>query len=178
MAVLNPDGSVYQVAGSIQQFNPSAPELCLFDMWDQQAILQGGSPIFYYEVLIQSGSIDPLYLEDRGKIFNNNPIQLYGYYEPITSQNFQDVFGIGGPDDIVFEFNYTAVLKAIGHPPKVGSRIYTPQRREDWVVIQRNVAEFKMWGILRLQLVCTRFQESVTTGEGKVTTKKPDFRIE
>ena len=78
---------------------------------------------------------------------------------------------------VIFELNYKAVLRDLGHPPKIGSRIYTPHLREDWVIIQRNLGEFKMWGAMRLQLLCQRFQETVTTGEGQVTQKKPDFQI-
>ena len=65
----------------------------------------------------------------------------------------------------------------MGHPPKIGSRIHTPHKREDWVVVQRNPGDYKLWGEIRLELLCQRFQETVTTGEGKVTQKKPDFRI-
>jgi len=175
--MLDSNGKPYTTAGSNQQFDPENPELCLFDSWDQEAIRIGGSPIFYYEVFIQTNTADPLYLEDRGKIFSNNPIQLYGTYEPVQSQNSMGVFGIDSPDEMIFEFNYKAVLAAIGHPPKIGSRLFTPHLRENWVIIQRNLGEFKLWNAMRLQILAQKFQESVTTGEGKVTQKSPDFKI-
>jgi len=171
------NGRPYKAAGKYQHFNPENPEHDLFNQWDEEAIRIGGSPIFYYEVFIQPGTTDPLYIEDRGKIYSNNPVQLYCYYEPTHSQNAMGVFGIDAPDELVFEFNYRSVLRSIGHPPKIGSRLHTPHKREDWMIIQRNVGEFKLWGELRLQLLCQRFQESVTTGEGRVTQKKPDFKI-
>jgi hypothetical protein len=31
---------------------------------------------------------------------------------------------------------------------------------------------------MRIQVLCQRFQESVTTGEGKVAEKKPDFDLD
>ena len=116
-------------------------------------------------------------MRDRGKIFSNNPIQLYALYEPIASQNYQNMFGLDAPDEMMFEVNFQAALDAVGHLPKIGSRIHTPHKREDWKIIQRNAGEFKLWGEIRLQLLCEKFQESVTTGEGKVTQKKPDFKI-
>jgi len=177
MGICNPDGTEYTAAGSIQQFDPENPEHNLFNSWDQEVIKEGGSPIFYYEVFIQKGTVDPIYWEDRGKIFSNNPAQLYGFYEPIPSQNYMNAFGIDSPDEMMFEFNYREVLSTIGHPPKIGSRLHTPHLREDWVVVQRNLGEFKLWGALRLQILAQKFQESVTTGEGKVTQKKPDFTI-
>lgn len=177
MALLGKDGKPYKAVGAHRQFDPENPEHCLFNLWDQEIIEIGGSPIFYYEVFIQSGTIDPLYREDRGKIFSNNPIQLFAIYEPIPSQNYQNMFGLDSPDEMMFEINFRAALDAIGHLPKIGSRIHTPHKREDWRIIQRNAGEFKLWGEIRLQLLCDKFQESVTTGEGKVTQKKPDFKI-
>jgi hypothetical protein len=177
MALKNTDGTCYKPLGSVQQYNPDAPEHDLFNQWDQESIRRGGSPLYYYEVFIQQQTVDPLYLEYRGKIFSNNPIQLWCSYEPIPSQNALSQFGIDSPDEMVFEVNYKAVLQSIGHPPKIGSRIFSPHLRENWVIIQRNLGEFKLWGALRMELICQRFQESVTTGEGEVTQKQPDLKI-
>lgn len=178
MVIKNPDGTDYRVAGSIQQFDPESPEFDFFNMNDQEAIQMGGSPVFYYEVFIQMQTVDMLYLEDRGKIWSNNPICLYAFYEPIPSQNMMTTFGIDAPDELMFDFNYKDVLSKIGHPPKIGSRLYTPHRRENWVIIQANVEEFKVWGELRLQLMCQRFTESLTTGEGTVAQAQPNFNID
>lgn len=175
--LLNPDGTCYKLSGSLQQFDPESQQHALFNSWDQEVIKIGGSPIFYYEMFLQKNTIDPLHREDRGKIFSDIPIQLYGLYEPIPSQNYINAFGYDAPDELQIEFNYKAVLKAIGHPPQIGSRIFTPHKRENWVVVQRNLGEFKMWGELRLFLIVQKFQESITTGEGKVTQKQPDFKL-
>jgi hypothetical protein len=182
----NLDGTPYQLTGSIEQFNPQDPAITqasekmydLFNFWDQQAIIQGGTPIYYYEMLIQPQTVHPIYLEDRGKLFSMNPITLYATYDPIPSQNFQNQFGIDSPDEIKLELNYRAVKDAIGHPPKLGSRIHTPHLNEDWQIIQRNTGEYLMWGVMRIILICKRFQESTTTSEGTVTQKnEPDYRI-
>ena len=177
MALLNPDGSPFKVVGDLRQFDPENPEHDLFNVWDQEAIEIGGSPLFYYEVFINVANIDELYVEARDKMWSQHPIEIQGYYQPIPSQNFQNMFGIGSPDEMMFEFNYRHVLCQLGKPPKIGSRIYSPHKRQNWVVIQRNVEEFKLWGELRLQLMCMKFQESLTTGEGRVTQREPDFKV-
>ena len=148
MALLNRDGTPYTTSGKGRRdYDPGKPENCLFDLWDQEAIRMGGSPIYYYEVFINVGMIDPLYREARGKIYSNNPIQLYAHYEPVPSQNVLNQFGIDNSmDEMIFELNYKATLATIGHPPKVGSRIYSPHRGEDWRIEQRNLGKFKMWG--------------------------------
>lgn len=175
--IRNPDGTPYQTLGSVQQFDPENSVHDLFNDWDQEAIKRGGSPIFYYEALVQNHTIDPLYLEDRGKLYSPIPIQLWASYEPVRSQNLMTSYGIDSMNDMMFELNYKAVLQAIGHPPKIGSRIYTPHLRENWKIVQNNTGEFKMWGVVRLQIFCSQFQESLSTGEGKITQKVPDFKI-
>ena len=177
MGLLNKDGTPYKPQGSVQQFDPNNPMFDLFNLWDQEAIQRGGSPMYYYEVIIRPEMIDPIYLEARNKLFSNNPVQLWCTYEPISSQNVLNQFGIDAPDEMTFELNYRSVLKNLGHPPKIGSRIFTPHLQENWVVVQRNLSEFKMWGVLRIELICQRFQEDVVTGDGKVTQKQPDMKI-
>lgn len=177
MALKNLDGSCYKLRGSVQSYDPNDRTHDLFNLWDQEALLRGGSPLFYYEVIINTDMIDPIYLEARGKLFNPQPVQLWCNYEPISSQNLINQFGIDAPDEIKFELNYRAVLQSVGHPPKIGSRLFSPHLRENWVVIQRNLSEFKLWGALRLELICQRYQEDVVTGEGKVTEKQPDIKI-
>ncbi len=177
MAIRNADGSIYKVTNTLQQFDPENQEHDLFNLWDQEVIEIGGSPLMYYEVFINMNTIDELYVEDRGKMWSNCPICVYGYYEPIPSQNFMSTWGIDAPDEMMFEFNYRHTLQQLGHPPKIGSRIYSPHKREHWVIIQRNLEVFKLWGEVRIQVMCQRFQESLTTGEGKVTQREPDFKV-
>lgn len=177
MAIKNPDGSAYNLSGSLQQFDPNNPEHDLFNLWDQEIIEIGGSPLYYYDIFINMANIDTLYVEARDKLWSPCPVCIYGYYDPIPSQNMMGAFGIDSPDEMMFEFNYRYVLKKLGFAPKIGSRIFSPHKNENWVVIQRNVETFKLWGELRLQVMCQRFQESITTGEGKVTQRQPDFKI-
>lgn len=153
------DGTPYRVTGSRQQFDDRQPEHDLFHLWDEESLKIGGSPIEYYECMIQIQSIDDLYLEDRGKIFSPQKVVLWSTYEPVPSQNAQTAFGIDSPDEMVFEINYRTAIRDIGHLPKVGSRIYTPHLQEDWVLIQRNMGEFKMWGIVRIEMLCQRWQD-------------------
>lgn len=177
--IKNQDGTPYKASGEIKSYQNNNPSHCLMDAWDAESIRRGGSPLYYYEVFIQQGTIDPIYLEDRGKIFSNIPIVIYTSYEPTASQNYQSIHGIDSLEDVIFETNYTDVLNRIGHPPKIGSRIHSPHLGEDWILVQRNLAEFKNWGKFRLNLICSKFQESSTTGEGKITqNNKPDYEID
>lgn len=177
MPVRNPDGSIYSVSGSRSQFDPENPDLLLFDLWDAEAIRIGGSPIFYYEVFIQPQTTDLLYMEDRGKIWSNDPVELYCFYEPIPASNTMTLHGIDGWDEMVFELNARDMLRTLGHPPRIGSRLFTPHKREHWEIIQREYAEWKMWGEIRMRLICKRFRESSTNDPGVADQKQPDFQL-
>ena len=177
MAIFNTNGTPFQPYGSLVQFDPLNPDHSLLDSYDQEIILIGGSPLEYYEVFIQFQTMDKLYLEDRGKLWSPVPIQLYGYYEPIEPQNPSTAFGIDGVGDVMFECNRAAVIQAIGHPPKRGSRIQTPHLNEFWVIVDVRLTQFQLWGAFRMQLICERFQENITTGEGNIPVPKPQFTI-
>lgn len=171
------NGIPYRLAGTRQQFNDLNPDLALFDIWDQEAIKVGGSPIYYYEVFIPEQTIDPLYLENRAKIWSTSPIELWCLYEPTAATNTQTAFGIDSPDEMKFEFNYRALLDAIGHKPMIGSRLRTPFLKEDWEIVQMNLGEFKMYKALRADILCKRFQDDAVGGPGIVSQKDIQYKI-
>lgn len=52
MTIYRPDGKPYNPTGSLQQFDDGLPERDLFNKWDEESIRLGGSPLFYYELLL------------------------------------------------------------------------------------------------------------------------------
>ena len=174
--LLRSDGKPYVTKGCSQNYDPTNKQHDLFNQWDAESIKLGGSPIYYYEVFIPTGEIDKDYWEARGKIYSNQPVELWALYEPTPAQNYMSAFGIDSMNEVVFELNVKSVLKTLGHMPKIGSRIYTPHLGENWEIVQRNLGEFKMWGVLRLQIISRQFQETVTTQKGRVTEKSPNVR--
>jgi len=174
--IRNADGTPYKL-GELRSFDPTSPDNELLNEWDAEIIKINGSPLYYYEVFISPAVIDKDYHEARGKVWSQHPTELFGMYEPIASLNDLGSFGIDSPDEIVFELNYKAVLDALGHPPVIGSRIFTPHLREHWELVQNSTGDYKNWNVLRLQMTCKRFQESLTTGEGRVTQTTPKIKI-
>lgn len=176
MTIYKPDGSIFQPRGSLTQFNQNNPAFNLFNRWDSEVIELYGSPVFYYEVLIQTATMDRLYNEDRTQLKNPDPIRFYAYYEPIEPQNPSTAFGIDGVGDVLFECNYEAVINAIGHVPKRGSRIQTPHFNEFWIVVDTRRTQFQLWGAFHLQIICERYQETVTLDEGQ-SPPVPEYNL-
>jgi hypothetical protein len=176
--IRNNNGTPYQLKSSLQQFDPGDPAFNLFNQYDEELIRISGTPVFYYEILIQFQSMDKLYLEDRSKLFHPNPIQLYSFYEPPQQSNMSGIFSVDTPDEeILMEFNYQAVLGQLNHPPKIGSRIFTPHRGENWIIIDRRLDGFKLWQAFHLVLLCKKWQDDAVTGAGEVGQPQPDFKI-
>jgi hypothetical protein len=95
----------------------------------------------------------------------------------VPSQNMQTAFGIDSPDEMIFELNYRATLREIGHAPKIGSRLFTPFLKENWVIVERKTGEYKMYGVVRLLLICQRFQEDDISGTSISKNKDVDYKI-
>lgn len=177
MTIRNNDGTPWKPAGVLNLSDPNDTAHELFNLFDSESIMIGGIQIYYFEVFIQLQTVDRLYLEDRGKLWSPNPIQLYCFYEPPEQQTPSTAFGLDAPDEVIIELNYQAFLQAVGHPPKRGSRIYTPHRGENWVIIDTRLTEFKFWGALRLQLICQKWSESTTTSENTTNKDLPNYTI-
>lgn len=178
MAIYRPDGSVYSPKGSMQQFDPKGQSHDLFNRFNKEIIEIGGSPIFYFEMFVGKQNIDPIYVESRSKMWSQHPIELMAMYEPLSPQLAMTLFGPDAASNtMVFYTNYQHFLDKVGHPPVVGSRIYTPQLKEHWEILDRRSGGYQNWGVVTLEIHCVRFQETSTQGEGRVTQPKQDYDI-
>lgn len=174
--IRKPDGTPYQLLGSLQQFNPNSGINDLLTRYDEEMIMISGIPIYYYKVLIQQQTIDPIYMEDRSKLFSPIPVKLWAFYEPPQQMNMSGLFAIDTPDEeIVLELNHHAVQRELGEEIAIGSRIFTPHRGENWIVIDYRLDMFKLWGAIRLMLHCRKFQPTAT--DVPTSQPQPDFKI-
>jgi hypothetical protein len=173
MAILKPDGTPYTTRGSLQQFSPTGNTHDLFNRYNREIIEAGGSPVHYYEVFIPTGSIDKVFVESKNKVWSQHPVEFTAIYEPLNPQLAMTIFGPNSIDQpMVFYTNYQSFLDKIGHPPVLGSRLYTPQLKEHWEILDRRTSGYQNWGVVTLEIHCKRFQESLTTGEGRVTQRE------
>jgi len=177
MPILNPDGTPYRLT-PYRNFDPQNPDLDLFDEWDAESIRIGGTPVYYSEVFISAADIDRTYNESRRKIWADKPVEIFGTYDPVASQQALGPFGLDSLDEIVIDANYKDVIRRLGKWPVPGSRIMTPHLREYWELVQCVLAEFKGWRGVRLQLICQRFQTSTTDNSEKGRQDMPQYRID
>lgn len=164
--IKNSDGTPYTLGGSLNTFDPQNPDLTLLDDLFLESLQINGVPVLIYPVLIQMTSFDKLYAEDRSKLWAQIPTELNAFMEPVTNQNYQNVFGIDSPGDIVMEFSRKQLMEKLNGLPKVGSRIFVPFRRENFIVVQRNMGAMRAWHTVSIQIVAQHFQTSSTDASG------------
>lgn len=174
--IKNSDGTPYKLKGEFSAYDPENKSLELINKWDQELIRMNGTPVYYYQVIIDTNMIDEVYNEARNKLFNPCFIKMWCNYQPQDQQNLSTLFGMdGSPDEeIILEFNYQSIKNCIPDISKmIGSRIFTPHRRENWIVIDYKLSDFKLWSAFRLLVHCKKFQETSTTSNGEVTKINP-----
>lgn len=124
-----------------------------------------GRRVLIQNVIIKDKKKDALYHEDREKEWES-PVELYSLYTLPDISEYQNMFGIDAPDEIALELNYADTIKRLGKIPTIGSKIITLDNgKREWLIIQRNIQDHRIWGSGRLVLVLQMYCESVTTGK-------------
>ena len=68
--IRNADGTPYQVVGELRVFDPcDSRERQLQSSYDAEILQFSGAPILYYEYILDSAMIDPIYHEEGERYF-------------------------------------------------------------------------------------------------------------
>lgn len=127
-------------------------------------IESAGHPIVVKGVFKRDEAVEKLYREDRGTVFDTLPhVTFHGFYDYPTLPSLT-CFGIDAPDEMEVQVNYDIVTSRLGKVPEIGTLLTIEQ--SDWMVINRSYIYNRFIGKYRLALLCARYQESVTTGNG------------
>lgn len=133
-------------------------------------IESSGHPIIIYgEIQRQNENKDKFYFEDSEKITitYTEPILIYGIYEYPSRSGEYRIFGIDASDELSIEVNYDILLQKLKRMPKAGMLLKIED--ENWIVVDCNWIYNKFIGKKRLQLICSRYAESVTSGVNLIT---------
>jgi hypothetical protein len=164
MSIKNPDGTPYQVLGSLSQFNVTSNDNKLLCRWNSELSNIGGATIFYYRLYMGTTKIDNLYVECRSKIYNQVPVQMKAVYEIATSGFQMNMFGLDGSlDSTTFMFNYNDFLQSMNQrQPYAGDLIYTTFRKQWFEVQNMSITGFQRYNQVQLQVFATKLQENLT----------------
>lgn len=179
--IKNPDGTPYEL-GQIGHYDHKNPDHELFDSYDQEMIDIAGADIDYYRVVVDS-NVDPIYHEQRQKLFLQQPVRLQSVWEPATPAWGDIGVGWSSEESMMFSFNLPDFLEKVKEMPRIGSLILTCDEGVYWEIVntQINVPESrKMWGKHRIIVQATKHQGTITdyspSGQGRESAesgKKP-----
>lgn len=94
------------------------------DAWEIQAL-----QLLDYESTKINNIQDKIFLENRDRHYEENPIRMKGSYQPIDVQAFQSKFGFGSlfsGDEWIIEMSFSATVSVLGRPFVIGDILQLP----------------------------------------------------
>jgi len=133
-------------------YDPSNPDVNLFNLVDDEIIRISGSPIQYFKQLVNE-DYDDVYLESTRKAVVSEPLLVHGYYEPSVVEEVLSKFGIELTNDQQFVFNKSYIESVIGRTPEPGDQLKPQFQNQKYEVSEVQEDSFEMYGVYHV--VCT-----------------------
>jgi len=139
--------------GALSFFDPTNPDINLFNLVDDEMIKIAGSQILYYEYVQGETQYDEVYMEARNKTVSKQPILVYGHYEPKVLEENLTQFGIELANDQLFIFNKTHMEQRIRGHLKPGDVLQPKFQNQKYEIIEVQEDSFEIYGVYHL--VCS-----------------------
>ena len=133
-------------------YDPSNPDVNLFNLIDDEIIRISGSPLHYFKSYV-SEDFDDVYLEAKSKTISSEPILVHGFYEPSIVEEVLSNFGIELTNDQQFIFNKSYIEASLKRSPSVGDQIKPQFQNQKYEITEVQEDSFEMYGVYHL--VCT-----------------------
>ncbi len=98
------------------------------DAWVIQAL-----QLLDYESTKVSNIQDRIFLENRDRDYDENPVRLKGSYQLVDVQSFQSKFGFGSAfsgDEWILEIGFSSIVSGLGRPFVIGDIIQLPSETQ------------------------------------------------
>jgi hypothetical protein len=139
--------------GQLNFFDPTNPDINLFNLVDDEMIKISGSQILYYQYVQGDDQYDEVYMEARNKPVSKQPVLVYGHYEPKVLEENLTQFGIELTNDQLFIFNKTYMEQRIKGHLKPGDVLQPKFQNQKYEVIEVQEDSFEIYGVYHL--VCS-----------------------
>ena len=139
--------------GQLNFFDPTNPDINLFNLVDDEMIKISGSQILYYQYVQGDDQYDEVYMEARNKPVSKQPVLVYGHYEPKVLEENLTQFGIELTNDQLFIFNKTYMEQRIKGHLKPGDVLQPKFQNQKYEIIEVQEDSFEIYGVYHL--VCT-----------------------
>jgi len=144
-------------------FDPSNPDINLFNSIDAEAIRLSGSKMYLYKYYQSEGNYDEVYMEDRQKTISREPITVMGHYEPSVLEEHLSQFGIELTNDQLFTFNKSYIESIVGRTLIPGDIIKPYFQNQKYEIIEVQEDSFESYGVYHLIATAKLLRDSEST---------------
>jgi len=148
-----PIPNLEESGGELNFFDPTNPDINLFNLVDDEMIKISGSPLLYYPYLQGEAEFDEVYMEARNKPIAKEPILVYGHYEPKVLEENLSQFGIELTNDQIFIFNKSYLEQRINSQVKSGDVVQPKFQNQRYEIFEVQEDSFEIYGVYHL--VCS-----------------------
>jgi len=143
----------------------------LFNIVDSEQIRLGGSPLMIYKYFVDT-TYDEVYLEERRKVIAQEPIRIFGHYEPRALEENLTQFGIEYTNDQMFTFNKSYVERKLGRGIIAGDIIKPEFQDLKYEVYEVQEDSFEAYGVYHLICSAKLLRESKEIHQQNVDTSE------
>lgn len=127
-------------------YDTTNPDIGYFNLIDQENIKLSGSKLYYYKYFGDS-SYDKVYLEERNKVINKEPVIVWGSFDPRVIEENMTEFGLELTNDQVFVFNKTYIDKKLQRTPRPGDVVKTFFQNIKYEIYEVQEDAFDAYGV-------------------------------
>lgn len=154
-------------------YDPSNPDVNLFNLVDDEIIRISGSPLKYFKANINK-DFDEVYLEAKNKTVVSEPVLVYGHYEPSVVEEVLSNFGIELTNDQMFVFNKSYIEAELHRTPKAGDQIQPQFQNQKYEITEVQEDSFEMYGVYHLVCTAKLLRDDEETQNQPLTDRSDD----
>lgn len=161
--------------GELNFFDPTNPDINLFNMVDDEMIKISGSELLYYPYMRGESQYDSVYMEERNKPVASEPIVVYGHYEPKVMEENLTQFGIELTNDQLFVFNKSYIQQKIRDQVKPGDVIQPRFQNQKYEIFEVQEDSFEIYGVYHLVCAARLLRDSSDVQNTPLTEVSEDL---
>lgn len=130
----------------LNMYDTDNPDIGLFNSLDEESIRLSGSKVYFYKFRGEDSYSD-VYLEERNKVIDTEPITVYCSYDPKVLEENLSEFGLELVNEQVFVFNKTYIDKLLERDPRPGDLIKPYFQNMYFEVYEVQEDSFEAYGV-------------------------------
>jgi len=161
--------------GDLNFFDPTNPDINLFNLIDDEMIKISGSELLYFSYMQSQSEYDDVYMEERNKPIAKEPVVVYGHYEPKVLEENLSQFGIELTNDQLFIFNKSYIQQKIRGEVKPGDVIQPRFQNQRYEIFEVQEDSFEIYGVYHLVCAAKLLRDSADVQDAPLTEVSPDL---